>query len=136
MANLRTLLVALASITTVVKGLEQVAVYLGPDCSFSQDISLGPFEGSLGPDNCPIYPLDQIEGGEQPDGSYRLWFSPPASLFENGNQLIVRSPAANGLDQCGPINTIIPGVGCWEVNTAVDIVLQLCVDPDNCAASS
>lgn len=136
MANLRTVLLALASVMAGVKGLEEVAVYLGPDCSFSQDISLGPFEGSLGPNNCPIYPLDQIEGGEQPDGTYRLWLSPPASLFENGNQLIVRSPAANGQDQCGPINTVITTVGCHEINTAADIVLQLCVDPENCGVSS
>lgn len=136
MANLRTLLCVLASITAVVKGLEQVGVYLGPDCSFSQDIALGPFQGSLGPNNCPIVPLDKVEGGEQPDGTYRLWLSPPASLFENGNQLIVRSPAANGQDQCGPINDIITTVGCHEINTAANIVLQLCVDPENCGASS
>ncbi|KAL7892760.1 hypothetical protein HDV64DRAFT_163638 [Trichoderma sp. TUCIM 5745] len=136
MANIKALLFALASITTVVKGIDQVGVFLGPDCSFSQDIDIGPAVGSIGPTNCPIIPLDQVEGGEQPDGTYRLWFSPPASLFENGNQLIVRSPAADGLDQCGPINTIITGVGCYEINTAVDIVVQLCADPENCGASS
>lgn len=136
MANLKTLLFALASIATIVKGEEQVAVFLGSDCSFSVDISLGPSKGSIGPNNCPIIPLDQVEGGEQPDGTYRLWFSPPAALFENGNQLVVRSPAANGQDQCGPINTVISTVGCYEINTAVNIALQLCVDPENCGASS
>lgn len=133
---MKTILLALASIITAVQGIEEVGVYLGPDCSFSQDISLGPSTGSIGPNNCPVIPLDQVEGGEQPDGTYRLWLSPPASLFENGNQLIIRSPAANGQDQCGPINTIITTVGCHEINTAVNIALQLCVDPENCGGSS
>ncbi|KAL9488014.1 hypothetical protein ACSS6W_000291 [Trichoderma asperelloides] len=136
MANLRIILLVLASAMAAVKGLEEVAMTTGAVTGLALSAPIGYFRFIRGPNTYPIYPLDRVERGEQPDGTYRLWLSSPASLFQAGNQLIVRSPAANGQDQCGPVNTIITTVGCHEINTAADIVLQLCVDPENCGVSS
>jgi hypothetical protein len=111
-----------------------VNVYNSPECGTIPNtylIQLGITKGSVGPTNCPIYPSDQLFT-ESPDGTFPVYFSPPSEIFEGGGKLVIRTPAANGENQCGAVTQIISQTGCFLVLLGDTFVLQSCKDPQYC----